>query len=533
MFSPMTIRSMKISGIIWSLLLVAASNPAWANSPEKAQSLTAKQAANEKPAASEMVNPTDKNFQTLARLNNRYQCGATTGQKPMSRSDFSKNVDICLNSLEAKLAQSPNAASKEDLQQLSELASSFRQDVTALNDRVEKVETKLAQGKEKEKDSGMLGPNTKLVGEVILGLSGYGGSPGNNPSSTIFSDRVRLNFDTSFTGKDKLRVRLQARNTTPFSGAATTGTATTRLGFDGSEENAGFLSLLQYKLPLSDKANVTLETVGSEFNENMYTFNPLLAKAGTGSISRFGRFNPIYRLSGDGAAVTADYKLSDKITASVGYAVPGGTNTVTPGTADNPASTTPTSNAANPNTGVFGSANSIIGQLRFEASPGLDLGLAYARSYSPGGTGVAGGTGTALANNPFAGAATSANHYSVMASAKLSPGFILSGWAGLTNAREEGGAGTADLFNYAVTAAFPDFGAKGNTLGFIFGAPPRVTGGSVVPADGAKPLHLEALYKVKLSDNLDITPGILLITNPDTSTRATEYVGTIRTTFNF
>ncbi len=524
---------MKISAIIWSLLLIAASNPALANSSEKVDLQPADKSSKELLAAGDMVSPTDKNFQILARLNNRYQCGATIGKESMSRSDFSKNVDVCLNSLEAKMAQSPNAASKEDLQQLTELAGSFRQDITALNGRVEKVETKLAQGKEKEKESGMLGPNTKLVGEVIFGLSGYGGSAGNNPSSTIFSDRVRLNFDTSFTGKDKLRVRLQARNTTPFSGAATTGTNTTRLGFDGSEDNAGFLSLLQYKMPLGDKANVTLETVGSEFNENMYTFNPLLAKAGTGSISRFGRFNPIYRLSGDGAAVTADYKLSDKITASVGYAVPGGSNTVTPGTADNPVSATPTSNAANPNTGVFGSANSIIGQLRFEASPNFDLGLAYARSYSPGGSGVAGGTGTALANNPFAGAPTSANHYSVMASAKLSPGFILSGWAGLINAREEGGAGTADLFNYAITAAFPDFGAKGNTLGFIFGAPPKVTGGSVVPTDGPNPLHLEAIYKVKLSDNLDITPGIMLITNPDTSTRATEYVGTIRTTFSF
>ncbi len=517
----MTSTNIKLSSLILSLALMAASSPAMAKdapAPELQAPITGN---SETQPAGEMVNPSDRNFQALQRINNRYQCGVSTSQEPVSRSAFSKNVEVCLNSLEAKLAQSPGAASQEDMELLKELVANYRQEMIGLGDRVEKVETKLAQNKE----ANVFSPNTKLVGEVIFALSGYGGSPGANPSGTIFSDRVRLNFDTSFTGKDRLRARIQARNTTPFSGAATTGTNTTRLGFDGNEENAGFISLLQYKLPLGDKGNIILETVGSEYNENMYTFNPLLAPAGTGSISRFGRFNPIYRLSGDGAAVTADYKLADKITASVGYAVPAGAT---------PAPATPTAPAANPSTGVFGSNNSIIGQLRFEASPGIDLGLAYARSYSLGGTGVAGSTGTAFANNPFNGVPTSANHYSAMASAKLSPGFVLSGWAGLANARAEGGTDTANLFNYAVSAAFPDFGAKGNTLGFTVGSPPKVTGGTVAArVDTANPLHLEAIYKVKLNDTVDITPGLLLITNPDTATKGTEYVGTIRTTFKF
>jgi hypothetical protein len=516
----MTHTNIKLSGFILSLALMAASSPAMAKEAPAPELQAPSTVTSETQPTSEMVNPSDRNFQTLQQINNRYQCGVSTSQEPVSRSAFSKNVEVCLNSLETKLAQSPNAASKEDLQQLNELATTYRQEMTALNNRVEKVETKLAQNKEPN----IFSPNTKLVGEVIFALSGYGGSPGANPSGTIFSDRVRLNFDTSFTGKDRLRARIQARNTTPFSGPATTGTNTTRLGFDGNEENAGFISLLQYKLPLGDKANVVLETVGSEFNENMYTFNPLLAPAGTGSISRFGRFNPIYRLSGDGAAITGDYKLSDKITASVGYAVPAGAT---------PAPATPTAPAANPSTGVFGGNNSIMGQLRFEASPGIDLGLAYARSYNAGGTGVAGTTGTAFANSPFTTAVpTTANHYSAMASAKLSPGFVLSGWAGFATA--QGGADTANLFNYAVSAAFPDFGSKGNTLGFTFGSPPKVTSSTVAArVDTVSPLHLEAIYKVKLNDTVDITPGLLLITNPDTATKGTEYVGTIRTTFKF
>jgi carbohydrate-selective porin OprB len=39
---------------------------------------------------------------------------------------------------------------------------------------------------------------------------------------------------------------------------------------------------------------------------------------------------------------------------------------------------------------------------------------------------------------------------------------------------------------------------------------------------------------MKLSDNLAITPGLLLITNPEhNSSNPTEYVGTIRSTFKF
>jgi hypothetical protein len=295
------------------------------------------------------------------------------------------------------------------------------------------------------------------------------------------------------------------------------------LGFDGSEDNASFVSLLQYKTPFADKGTVILETVGSEFNENMYTFNPLLTSSGSGSISRFGRYNPVYRQSADGAAATLEYKLSDRLTGSIGYAVPGVI-------------------ASNPNTGtgLFNGSNAVIGQLRYQAAAGVDLGLIYARSYHSGGSGVTGSTGTALANNPFGGGApTTANHYNFLASAKLTPGFVLSGWAGLTNAtRETTAGGNADIFNFAVSAAFPDLGAKGNTLAFIFGAPPKVTSNSVAGrVDNANPLHLEALYKIKFSDSIDITPGVLVITSPDSAANAsnngTEYVGTIRTTFKF
>jgi hypothetical protein len=443
--------------------------------------------------------------------------------------------------------ESEGAVSQQEFDRLRGQVESYRTELEA-------VQSKSAEPK---KAAATFSSTTKLVGEVIIGVSGYGGAPSTvatGDKGTILTDRIRLNFDTSFTGKDKLRTRLQSRNTTPF-GASVTGTNMTRLGFDGNDTaNSTSVSLLQYTFPLNDATNVRLETTGSEFNENMNTFNPLLASAGTGSISRFGRYNPIYRQSGDGAALTVNNKISDNLELSLGYAVPGqSTTAATPGLSS----------------GLFSGNNAAIAQLAFKPSENLSLGATYSRSYHTGGTGVEGGTGSSGASfdvvpaktsstgvitpattsslatnkgygadNPFAGSRTSANHYSLAASYNLG-GPVLSGWYGWTEATAEGsstGAGTASSSNWAATLAFPDFGNKGNTLGFVVGQQPKLNAvnfGTQV-ADKDTSLHLEALYKVKMSDSLDITPGLLLITNPENNAaNPTEYVGTIRTTFKF
>ncbi len=481
----------------------------------------------------------EQNVQILRSFNDRHNCGIANIEKNISRADFANNIAVCLSSLEVKLAQDPAAVPVDDLAQLREMTNQFMDEVSYLGNRVETVEKKLALAQK----TSTFSTTTKLAGEVIVGLTTYSSQTGGadtNGGNTVFTNRVRLNFDTTFTGKDRLRTRLQSRNNIPLNaGSATvplnggTGTNTTRLGFDGDEGNTTNLSLLQYTLPVFNDSKLIIETVGSEFNENMYTFNPLLASSGSGSLTRFGRYNPVYRQSADGAAVTLDYRFGPQFSAAVGYALPG-------------------TQAANPNTnaGVFGGSSAAIVQLRYQPSSDLDLGLSYARSYHAGGSGVTGSTGSSIANNPFNGVPTSANHYSFSASAKVSPTFVLSGWVGLTNANVDGGTttGSADIFNAAITAAFPDFGGKGNTLGFIIGIPPRVSNiSSSVPGNLSRynpdtTYHIEALYKIKISDNLDITPGILLITSPESRpavgttpavNNGSEFVGTIRTTFRF
>jgi Carbohydrate-selective porin, OprB family len=433
--------------------------------------------------------------------------------------------------------------SQQDLDRLKQLVQAFGTELQAVDTRLQTLDASITKLKDQS-----FSTTTKLVGEVIIAANGLSGDrvavPSGSPqgaklsnNNTILADRVRLNFRSSFTGKDLLLVRLQSRNLNSFgaaiggTGPNPSGTNMNRLGFEGSEDNATSIHRLQYQVPLSSQTKVFVEAVGSEFNDNFYNFNPEHQAAGTGSVTRFGRFNPVYRLSNEGAGISVDQKISPNLGFVLGYAVPrvGGVETV-----NNPAA----------NNGLFNGSNVIFSQLAFKPSEGLNLGLIYARSYHSAGNGVSANTGSGFANVPFgAGTQVSADNYSVLASVDLSKSFVLSGWAGYTSANREGAiAGKADIWNYALTLAARDFGAKGNTLGFVVGVPPKVTSNNLVIStvnpsgrrDNDTSLHLEAFYKYKLTDNITVTPGILMLLNPEhNAANPTQYLGTVRTTFSF
>jgi hypothetical protein len=593
MKSKPTSTRFRLLSILLSLTIVGTANPSSAkDANELAPTSTA--TSQLKVDEGEMVNPQDPAYRTLKNLSAKYGCETTLkGDRALTRDEFASNLNTCAEAMEQTIAldldrrkkrirkpirrvkprvvapapapepmpetppttpepETPAAppapvvpeVSQQDLEQLRQLVQSFSTELKAYDTKIQAVEAKTAALKDQSFSN-----TTKLVGEAIFAVTGLtgGANPANlggtaAPASgnTIFGNRLRLNFRTSFTGKDLLLTRLQSRNNNSFAGAAGSGTNMTRLGFEGSDENATTLHRLQYQLPVSSQTKVFVEAVGSEFNDNVYTFNPEHQSAGLGSVTRFGRFNPIYRLSGEGAGFTLDHKFGPGVGVAVGYAVPRVNNLEV---------------ANQTATGLFGGSNVAFSQLQVKPSDGFNLGLIYARSYHTNGSGVQGNNGSSFANNPFNGSSSTANHYSVLASLDLSPDIVLSGWAGLseastevaiTNANGTTGGGRADLWNYAGTLAFKNVGGKGNTLGFVVGMPPKVTSNTRNNGVGNNPanlpsridpstsLHLEAFYKYKLSDNLFITPGILMLTNPEhNSNNPTEYLGTIRTTFNF
>ncbi len=525
------------------------------------------------------VKPGDWAYQTLQSLNAKYGCSdMPTGNRSLSREEFATSLNGCVQSMEELVARrkprtaikkrrvapvkpapemveptpvapepappvappAPPEVSQQDLDQLKQLVQSFGTELQGVDARIKALDGKIADVKDKS-----FSTTTKLVGEAIFAVTGLAGGPTTATKTTIFSDRVRLNFRSSFTGKDLLLVRLQSRNSNSFAGAAS-GTNMARLGFEGSEENATTVHRLQYQLPLAPTTKVFVEAVGSELNDNYYTFNPEHQAAGTGAVTRFGRFAPIYRLANEGAGIGVDHKFSPNLGLVLSYSVPRVVTPASPAGAVPVVAATPASETVSSptdNNGLFNGSNVLFSQLTLKPSDDISLGIAYAHSYNSTGTGLSGANGSNIANNPFGSNATTlvpttANHYTVLGSVNLSKDLIFSAWGGLTQAERASGAGKADIWNYAATLAAKDFGSKGSTLGFVVGMQPKLTSNSGATAARVDPgtgLHIEAFYKYKASDNLFITPGLLMLTNPEHTNNGTptEYLGTIRTTFVF
>ncbi len=482
------------------------------------------------------VKPTDWAFQALQSLVERYGCIAGypdktyRGNRALTRYEFAAGLNSCMDRVNDLIAASTaDMVKKEDLATLRKLQEQFAAELATLRGRVDGLETKVAT-LEKQQFS----TTTKLRGEVIFALAGALGdtkaTASGNPvlpaltkppvdKNTTFSDRVRLTLATSFTGKDTLLTRIAARNVPNMGNAI--GSNMGRLSFgdgpaiSGVNDNAVAIDKAYYRFPLGN-ARVTVDATGGEFYNNMENFNGQLASDSTGSISRFGRFNPIYRYAQGGSGATVNYSFSPQIGLTAGFLA---------------------KNANDPTAGngLFNGGNAAIVQLEYKASNNLGLGLTYVRGYDrTGGVAVTGGTGSALSNNPFGGVPTTSDNFGIQGSFKLSNAINLGGWVGYTSAnRETILGGNSSIWNWAVTLALPDLGKKGNLGGLIVGQQPRITGGANAETLGSN-FFVEGLYRYQMTDKISITPGLMVIFNPENNNaNPTSYVGTIRTTFQF
>jgi Carbohydrate-selective porin, OprB family/S-layer homology domain len=523
------------------------------------------------------VQPTDWAFQALQSLVERYGCiagypgGTFRGNRAMTRYEFAAGVNACLDRVNELIATATaDLVKKEDLTTLQRLQEEFAAELATLRGRVDALDARTSELEAKQ-----FSTTTKLVGEAIFSVSDSFGDKAAIGSRTLIndvnktavnpkldsnptlSDRVRLSFNSSFTGTDQLQIRLQAGNVLSNNSAGTainaatpaTGTAMTRLAYDGfaaTSNNSVGIDKIRYAFNLSDKARVTVDANNGEFFENVNNFNPDLASSSRGSISRYGRFSPIYRQGAGGAGATITLNPKGKLSASVGY-LAGGSNNV----ANNPSV----------GQGLFDGNYSALGQVAYKFNDAFSIGGTYVRSYqnAAGGVSFSGTTGSDLANTPFgSNVATSSNHYGIQANYKFNPKVTLGGWFGYSNAEAQTGIVTsntatninivrpgdsAESFYWATNLTIKDFGREGNLLGLTFGQPPKVTssdykrtiGTTVVEQkDSDTSYHLEALYRMQLNDNVTVAPSLLVIFNPEHNDRNdTIYVGTLRTTFSF
>jgi hypothetical protein len=486
------------------------------------------------------VQPTDWAFQALQSLVERYGCiagypdGTYRGNRAMTRYEFAAGLNACLDRVNELIAAgTADLVTKEDLATLQRLQEEFSAELATLRGRVDALEARTA-----ELEANQFSTTTKLVGEAIFAFTDeFNQNVSNNP---VLQDRVRLDLQSSFTGRDVLHTRLAAGNAQAFSNSDIEGNFTSdfvtaegtqQFNIGSTGNNNVVLDWLGYYFPVGDNLQVYLAGTGGIHSDYVYsTVNPFLEDydGGNGALSAFGQESPIYRIGG-GAGAAINYQFGDALALSLGYLAG--------------------SDAANPTekNGLFDGNYAALGQLTFSPGDNLQLGLTYVHGYHNTGTNIfnLGGssaiTGSALANAgtrvgaglPQAGPRVS-NSYGAQASFKVSNNIAINGFFGYTNVINLG-VNSRDVWYYGAGLALADFGKQGNVLGFVAGVEPYLgdKNNDLGGFDDTS-LHLEGFYKYQLTDNISVTPGVIWITAPGQSSEADDIlIGTVRTTFKF
>lgn len=183
------------------------------------------------------VSPDDWAFEALQNLIERYGCMAGSsnnlyeGDRALTRYEFAAALEQCLQQIQDLIRKETTEIRQEDLAALQRLTKDFEAELATLSTRVDNLEERTTVLEDNQ-----FSTTTKLKGTVLFSLNS---ALGNNRAVPVFADandapeieegvvlnnRVRLNFDSSFTGRDLLKVRLDATDVTRFNAAGTTGT---------------------------------------------------------------------------------------------------------------------------------------------------------------------------------------------------------------------------------------------------------------------------------------------------------------------
>ncbi|HYX17291.1 MAG TPA: iron uptake porin [Nostoc sp.] len=489
------------------------------------------------------VQPTDWAFQALQSLVERYGCiagypNATyRGNRALTRYEFAAGLNACLDRVNELIATATaDLVTKQDLATLQRLQEEFSAELATLRGRVDSLEARTA-----ELEANQFSTTTKLVGEAIFAVSDvFGGDTGDN-NNTVFQNRVRLDLQTSFTGRDILHTRLAAGNAAAFTqfdngGAALAtaeGTQTFQVGNQGGNNSVN-IDRLTYEAPIGP-ANVYLAASGGRHSHYAAVNNPYFfdqTDGGNGALSTFASESPIYRIGG-GAGIALNLPLGR------GQGILGNSS-ITAGYL--------ATDANNPgiSSGLTNGDYAALGQLNFSVGDRLALAATYVHGYSAGGFLFDSGTSSNV-NNAFGSSVAvgtqqantllgsgSSNSYGVSAAFRPSDKLSVSGFVSYHDVTGSGSSDDYEAWSYGLGVALPDFGKKGNVLGVFAGAEPYSFNRPGFGGNNDIPYHFEGFYKYRVSDNISVTPGVIWLTSPgQNSDNDDAIIGTLRTTFTF
>ncbi len=502
------------------------------------------------------VQPTDWAFQALQSLVERYGViagypdGSFRGNRALTRYEFAAGLNAALNRVNELIGSgSTSLVRHEDVTTLQRLQQEFSTELATVRGRVDALEARTA-----ELEANQFSTTTKLVGEGVFTILDNLGNYRND--NTVFQNRVRLDFQTSFTGQDTLHTRITAGNAQrlgfhnavvpggrngPF--ATYDGEGSSTLTEEPNTNNAFGLDWLSYYFNVAPNSQLYVAATGGMISDIVPPGNPYFndGDGGTAALTLFGQENPIYRIGG-GAGAGFNLALGKS-------GILGATSLSGIYLADN---------ASNPgrSTGLFKGDYVAVGQLNFSLNDRFAIAATYAHGYHTTGSGIFNNGGPGSNNSPFQGSVGTAqandpsillaggqrptvtNSYGGEIAYRLSEKISISGFVDETNARILG-RGDANIWSYGLGVALPDFGKKGNVLGVLAGVEPTLRGlrANGVPRNFGRrdeTYHFEGFYKYQLTDNISITPGIILLTAPGQNIRNNDaWIGTLRTTFTF
>lgn len=483
------------------------------------------------------VKPTDWAFQALQSLVERYGCIAGypdrtfRGNRAITRYEFAAGVNACMDRIQELIAgSSSELVKKEDLVTLQKLQEEFAAELATLRGRVDALEAKTAT-LEKQQFS----TTTKLSGQVILGLQGRSRNTADffpvdgvkdtpDPGTHInFISNAQLNLVTQFSSQSLLLVGLQAGQ----GGTAPRLNNDVRLSYEGDTNNSLQVSDLNYHQLLGRNLAFVVGTEGVNAI-NVFRGANRVESAGFGPLSAFAQRNPVIGIGAGRAGLGVDWQINPRISLQAVYSAGG----------------SPFSPADK--SGLFNGASSTGVQLTFSPINTLDIALHYINAYDPDGDLQTGVGDTLLTPS---GQPIKTNAFGGTISWRVSPQLTLGGWAGFSTSQIPGQSGSVETLNWMAFLNLPDFGGRGNLLGLYVGQPPRIIssdlpdganvpdllrGGLGLPGGQRKTTtHVEAFYRMRVTDNIAITPGLMLIFNPANSSSDTIAVGALRTTFTF
>lgn len=473
------------------------------------------------------VQPTDWALLALQSLVERYGCiggypdGTYRGTRALTRYEFAAGLNACLERISELIATTTtNLIAREDLLALQQLQKQFTAELASLRGRVDALEVTTA-----ELVTNQFSTTTKLNGIANFAIADVLSGEGDNEAT--LQARARLTFNTSFTGRDLLVNRIAAGNAVIPNLAGGTSEVVQTHQWYGNFNNDFFQVTLYYLFPIGEKLFALITPAGGLHADYTLPADFLFEDfdAGTTSLSTFAQRNPIYRLGG-GSGVAFLYNISDSLSLSAGYYA---------GEAFNAAA----------GRGLFNGTYSALAQIAWKPTKQLTLSAAYHHGYfsqgqfgfgdnSPAFVVLGNYAGTGVVNDTLAQFPTVTNSYAAQASWRVSSNFAIAGWVGLTDVRAIG-VGDGEVWNYALTLAFPDLGKEGSLGGLVIGAQPYLASlEGVAPFSNDTPLHIEAFYRYQLTDNIAITPGIIWLTAPNQNADNEDIIiTTLRTTFTF